>query len=117
MIVTGAAEQVLSDATFVQARLAARYIRPLGERGRLSNYVWEFVNRVAMEIAKTHPGKLISNCAYGIYTEPPSNIEKLEPNVQVIIVGGRRPTSDARDDIRQLRKDWAATSRHALMYL
>ncbi|MEE4276873.1 MAG: autotransporter assembly complex family protein [Halieaceae bacterium] len=32
---TGAAEQVLSEVSFLQARLAARYIRPLGERSRL----------------------------------------------------------------------------------
>ena len=78
----------------------------LGARGMLSNYVWDFVNRVAKEVGKTHPGKKISNCAYGIYTEPPSNIEKLEPNVQVIIVGGRRPTSADRDDLRRLRAEW-----------
>ncbi len=79
----------------------------LGERGRLSNYVWSFVNRVAKEVGKTHPGKKISNCAYGIYTLPPSNIEKLEPNVQVIIVGGRRPTNPDRDELRKLREAWA----------
>jgi tetratricopeptide (TPR) repeat protein len=79
----------------------------LGNRGSLSNYVWEFVNRVAKEVAKTHPEKKISNCAYGVYTTPPSNIEKLEPNVQVIIVGGRRPTSQDRDEIRQLQSGWA----------
>lgn len=78
-----------------------------GNRGALSNYVWDFVNRVAKEVGKTHPGKLISNCAYGIYTDPPSNIDKLEPNVQVIIVGGRRPTSEDRDALRQLRAGWA----------
>lgn len=81
-----------------------------GSRGALSNYVWEFVNRVAKEVAKTHPDKLISNCAYGIYTEPPTTIEKLEPNVQVIIVGGRRPTRDKpeeREELRQLREGWA----------
>lgn len=78
----------------------------LGPRGQLSNYVWDFVNRVAKEVGKTHPDKKISNCAYGIYTEPPSNIEKLEPNVQVIIVGGRRPLSDDRDDLRRLRAAW-----------
>ncbi|WP_166830946.1 DUF4838 domain-containing protein [Thalassoroseus pseudoceratinae] len=78
----------------------------LGERGRLSNYVWDFVNRVAKEVGKTHPDKKISNCAYGVYTEPPSNIEKLEPNVQVIIVGGRRPLSDDRADLRRLRSEW-----------
>jgi len=78
-----------------------------GNRGALSNYVWEFVNRVAIEIGKTHPDKLISNCAYGIYTEPPTNIDKLEPNVQVIIVGGRRPTSEDREALRKLRAGWA----------
>ena len=78
-----------------------------GSRGALSNYVWDFVNRVAREVGKTHPDKRISNCAYGIYTQPPSNIEKLEPNVQVIIVGGRRPTSEDRDELRRLRADWA----------
>ena len=78
----------------------------LGYRGTASNYVWDFVNRVAKEVGKTHPGKKISNCAYGIYTEPPSNIDKLEPNVQVIIVGGRRPTSADRDELRRLREAW-----------
>lgn len=78
----------------------------LGSRGMLSNYVWDFVNRVAQEVGKTHPDKRISNCAYGIYTEPPSNIEKLEPNVQVIIVGGRRPTATDRADLRRLRAAW-----------
>ena len=80
----------------------------LGPRGALSNHVWDFVNRVAKEIAKTHPGKKISNCAYGVYTEPPSNIEKLEPNVQVIIVGGRRPKDPDQANLRRLREAWAA---------
>ncbi|MCA9068378.1 MAG: hypothetical protein KDA84_05620, partial [Planctomycetaceae bacterium] len=53
------------------------------------------------------PGKKISNCAYGIYTNPPSNIDKLEPNVQVIIVGGRRPTSADREELQKLRDGWA----------
>lgn len=61
------------------------------ERGLLSDYVWDFVNRVAREIAKTHPQAKVLNCAYGVYTLPPLKIDKLEPNVQVCIVGGRRP--------------------------
>ena len=78
----------------------------LGPRGKLSNYVWDFVNRVAEEIARSHPGKKISNCAYGVYTEPPSNIEKLAPNVQVIIVGGRRPKDPDQQNIRRIREAW-----------
>lgn len=65
------------------------------ERGRLSNHVWGFVNRVAKEIAKTHPDAKILNAAYGVYTLPPDNIDKLEPNVLVCIVGGRRPINKA----------------------
>jgi len=61
------------------------------ERGLLSDHVWDFVNRVAKEIAKTHPQAKVLNCAYGVYTLPPLKIDKLEPNVQVCIVGGRRP--------------------------
>ncbi len=78
----------------------------LGPRGHLSNYVWDFVNRVAKEIAISHPGKMISNCAYGTYTEPPSNIDKLEPNVQVIVVGGRRPKDPDPENIRRIREAW-----------
>jgi len=65
------------------------------ERGLLSDYVWDFVNRVAKELAKTHPDAMVLNCAYGVYTLPPLKIEKLEPNVQVCIVGGRRPINKA----------------------
>ena len=77
-----------------------------GYRGAFSDYVWKFVNDVAREVRQTHPDRMISCCAYGTYTLPPRNIDRLEPNVQVIIVGGRRPTSSDRDEIRQLREDW-----------
>ncbi len=65
------------------------------ERGLLSDYVWDFVNRAAKEIAKTHPNAKVLNCAYGTYTLPPLKIDKLEPNVVVCIVGGRRPMNKA----------------------
>lgn len=77
-------------------------------RGTLSNHVWEFVNRVAKEVSKTHPGKLIYCCAYGENSLPPTNIKKLEPNVQVVIVGGRRPKSgiDQQNALRAFRESW-----------
>jgi len=65
------------------------------ERGLLSDCVWDFVNRVACEIAKTHPHAKVLNCAYGAYTLPPLKIDKLGPNVVVCIVGGRRPINKA----------------------
>ncbi len=80
-------------------------------RGLLSDYVWDFVNRVAREVGKTHPHKKVLCCAYGVYTLPPLKIDKLQPNVQVCIVGGRRPTSNRpqeQESIRELREGWVA---------
>ncbi len=87
-------------------------------RGHLSDYVWDFVNCVAREVGKTHLEKRVLNCAYGAYTLPPRNLERLEPNVQVCIVGGRRPTADApeqREELRQLRAEWATKTSHPLL--
>ncbi|MBI1311230.1 tetratricopeptide repeat protein [bacterium] len=89
-----------------------------GARGVFSDYVWDFVNRVAKEVRRTHPDKLISNCAYGTYTLPPKSIDRLEPNVQVIIVGGRRPTADSpeqREELRKLREGWASKTDNPIM--
>jgi len=79
-----------------------------GRSGWLSNHVWDFVNRVAKEIVKTHPQKVIYCCAYGSNMLPPTNIGKLEPNVQVVLVGGRRPKSGATQqaEIRAYRESW-----------
>ena len=46
-----------------------------------SDYWFGFVNRVAREIAKSHPGKKISTLAYGTHCGAPSF--RLEPNVIV----------------------------------
>jgi len=87
-------------------------------RGRLSNHIWDFVNRVAIEVGKTHPDKKILCCAYGANTLPPTNIKKLEPNVQVVIVGGRRPISnlpEQREQFQRLRQEWSKKTDNPLM--
>lgn len=79
------------------------------QRGLLSDHVWDFVNRVAREVRKTHPDRKILNCAYGTYTLPPLRIEKLEPNIIVSIVGGRRPMNnrpEQQEELRSLRESW-----------
>ncbi len=89
-----------------------------GSRGLASDYVWDFVNRVAKEVRKTHPDRKIINCAYGIYSLPPELIEKLEPNVVVSIVGGRRPVNNLpseREEARQLRESWLAKTDNPII--
>jgi hypothetical protein len=91
------------------------------QRGLLSDYVWDFVNRVAKEIAKTHPQAKVLNCAYGAYSLPPLKIDKLEPNVVVCIVGGRRPInkagakSEGEAAPEALRAAWAKKTDNPLM--
>jgi hypothetical protein len=88
------------------------------QRGLLSDYVWDFVNRVAKEVGKTHPDKKILNCAYGVYTLPPLKIQKLEPNVVVSIVGGRRPMNnrpEEQEEIRKLRESWLAKTDNPII--
>jgi len=91
------------------------------ERGLLSDYVWDFVNRVAKEVGKTHPHAKILNCAYGVYTLPPVKINQLEPNVLVGIVGGRRPMNKAGNKAEgeaapdALRAAWAAKTSNPII--
>ncbi|MCA1810013.1 MAG: DUF4838 domain-containing protein, partial [Kiritimatiellia bacterium] len=54
-----------------------------GFKGVMSDYVWDFMNRAADEVAKTHPDKQILCYAYNTYLLPPANIETLHPNLQV----------------------------------
>lgn len=49
-----------------------------------SEYVWDFVARVAREVAKTHPGKIITCGSYGEYAVPPRHVE-IPDNVAVVI--------------------------------
>jgi len=95
-----------------------KQIDEMGSRGKLSNHVWDFANRVAKEVGKTHPKKKILCCAYGANTNPPTNIDKLEPNVQVMIVGGRRPRNtlpEQREAIAQLQAGWRKKTDNPIM--
>jgi hypothetical protein len=54
-----------------------------GFSGMDSNYVFDYVNRVAKEIYKTNPDIMISTDAYAQHALPPTNIETMSPNVMV----------------------------------
>lgn len=56
-----------------------------GPDGEFSNYIWGFIDKVARGVAKKHPDKRILGIAYQGYSLPPSNIERLSPNVAVVI--------------------------------
>lgn len=56
---------------------------PFYSNGRHSNYFFQFVNAVAREVAKTHPGKRIITLAYLSHAVPPEKV-RLEPNVRIM---------------------------------
>lgn len=66
-----------------QAELdASEADNPQFSNGKASRYIWGFVNRVAAEVRKTHPGKWIGALAYWEYAYHPKDVD-LEPNVLV----------------------------------
>ena len=82
-----------------------------GWEGTISDYVWGFVNRVAGEIQKSHPGRKIHCAAYGTYLLPPEKIQ-LHTNITVRIVA---PTLGAfsgdparRPHVIAIRNAWLA---------
>lgn len=69
----------------------AQYNRPAvdtpmwgGADGSASFYLWDFVNRAARELRKTHPDAWIGGIAYHNYMPPPQDFT-LEPNVGVTV--------------------------------
>ena len=88
-----------------------------GPSGISSDYVWGFVVRVAVELAKTHPERKLFCGAYSTYRLPPLKIEKLPDNVLVQITNGRpiRELDDAvHEEAAKLRRMWQAKTGHPL---
>lgn len=88
-----------------------------GPGGISSDYVWDFVVRVANELAKTHPDRKVFCGAYSTYRLPPLKIDKLPDNVLVQITNGRpiRELDDAvHEEATALRAAWRAKTDHPL---
>jgi len=91
--------------------------RDRGYSGWYSDYVWDYVNRVAKEVGKTHPDKKIMCGAYSTYQLPPLKIDKLEPNVLVQITNGRPrwEMDDAKHvELEALRQEWLSKTPNKL---
>jgi hypothetical protein len=88
-----------------------------GPGGMSSNYVWNFVVRVANEVRRTHPDRKVFCGAYSVYRDPPTSIDKLPDNVLVQITNGR-PIREMDDELHastaELRKAWRAKTDNPL---
>ncbi|MBO7621476.1 MAG: DUF4838 domain-containing protein [Victivallales bacterium] len=71
-------------------------LRPqAASNGVFSYHIWNFVNKVAREIRKTHPNRYIGCLAYEKYWQPPEEID-FEPNVAVMICHSRSSMTDEK---------------------
>jgi hypothetical protein len=80
-----------------------------GRRGDASDYVWEYIDRVAREVYKTHPNNKIAALAYANYQLPPTKIATLSPNIIVGTPSGRTFTHNDPQEtelIRKITKEW-----------
>ncbi|MCP4638945.1 MAG: DUF4838 domain-containing protein [bacterium] len=84
------------------------------ETGRFSNYVWTFVDKVAAGVAKQHPDKLVGCIAYERYHEPPTSMERLHPNVAVMVCKDRGMFFDEayRTSVHESIEGWLAKADH-----
>ncbi|MBO4345834.1 MAG: DUF4838 domain-containing protein [Victivallales bacterium] len=88
---------------------------------KASNYIFGFVNKVAREVAKTHPGKYIGAGTYADFCYPPADV-KLEPNVMIIMCFHTRnvfsPAIQENDDaiLNEWCKRFPDTWKNVWMY-
>ena len=90
-----------------------------GWPGNMSDYVWSYVNRAAVELYKTHPKHKVSGLSYSAYTLPPEKIDKLSPNVALMFCQTRGTFNDRahRDKVVKLRQDWLEKLTLKEMYI
>lgn len=86
--------------------------------GSASDYWFRFVNKVARELAKSHPDKYISTLAYAGYSYSPHNVQ-LEPNVTVQMCLHTRNcwAPGMRQDELRWYQDWVNREPNRPLYL
>ncbi len=79
-----------------------------GWSGSMSDHVWDYLNRVAIELNRSHPDRLVSALAYSAYTLPPVNIAKMSPNLAIIETRHRQDFWDESlwNQRRAMRDEW-----------
>lgn len=79
-----------------------------GTYGRMSDYVWGYIDRLAREIHESHPDRMIGALAYSSYRDPPLNIEEMSPNLAITECRWRSNfhDDDEAERSRDLRRRW-----------
>ena len=91
--------------------------------GGLSDYVWGYMNRVAAEVAKTHPDRKVFAYAYQNALLPPRELERLHPNLAVVIANVWRHkrlhpdlVPEVKRDMDAIRRAWAGKVSSGMLF-
>lgn len=92
------------------AACVAQFTPERGANGKLSDYVWNYLNSVAEAVYLTHPDRKVSGLAYNAYQLPPSGTNALSPNLMVIECRWRSNFHNAttKQYYQTLRGEWLA---------
>ncbi|MGV3663448.1 MAG: DUF4838 domain-containing protein [Prosthecobacter sp.] len=79
-----------------------------GWPGTMSDHVFGYLNRVALELNKSHPDRLVSGLAYSAYKLPPEKIDHFSPNFALIETRQRQNFWDEakRKEHQDMRAAW-----------
>lgn len=79
-----------------------------GWTGSMSDHVFGYLNRLALELNKSHPDRLVSGLAYSGYKLPPLKVEKFSPNFVLIETRQRQNFWDdaKRKEHQDMRAAW-----------
>lgn len=64
-----------------ECSLCKPYLQLKRDAGQNSDLVWRFVDKVAREVEKRHPGKMVTCLAYSSYSKLPLTLKQLPDNV------------------------------------
>jgi len=89
-----------------------------GKYSVISDRIFTFVNQVAEEVQKTHPGKYVVSMAYSRYITPPKNI-KLNPFVipqYCLWSAYKHSNAELKKEHEEIAAGWAKASKKAAIY-
>ena len=89
-----------------------------GKYNVITDRIFTFVNQVAEEVQKTHPGKYVVSMAYSRYIQPPKNV-KLNPFVipqYCLWSAYKHSNSELKKEHEEIAAGWAKAAKRAAIY-
>ncbi len=107
-----------SDKVVARPGIDAEETRRAARRTVITDRIFTYINQIAEQVEKTHPGKLVFSMAYSRYITPPERI-RLHPNVvpQYCLWSAYKHASpEFKKQHRDISTGWAKAARRKGIY-